>query len=334
MYVELYWHSLAFSQFFPPTTRRKFLTSTGSDVVTKCFATSASTVILLFLSALIFRSGIGIYPAFGATVVFLAVWLYFKAPKEQDPGWVPLAAEATTPSSGSSRDESRSDVWGGLLSEGSTKTTGRMGWFSIAIRVVATIAIVIAGIRVAAEKPSGQPSQTVLAPPPPTPDTLTSPLRNVLAFIRWSSDEHQDRKQTLGIYRRFFYDLHYSIPGTTDLSNIAVDGFEDSYLVYQQVAKTMQLLLDEQPDVTGLLYYKSDSWVDPLRFNSIDLNKIWFPDSIRPRFICMEDTTVLPEAFIGEEDARRAKKSVKALSDSAAKIGYTINPDEICTGWV
>ncbi|KAH0548345.1 hypothetical protein GP486_007979, partial [Trichoglossum hirsutum] len=289
--------------------------------------TDPDAIVLLLSSVFIGLATTAVYR------LFLAVWIYYKGPKDEDPSFVPEVSDAPTPPLGSSCG----DVCNGLLSGRSAEGIGYLGWISMLAKAAVTIAIIVAGTKVIAWEPSDRLSQMTRAPSssPPTPRVRTSPLSNVLAFVRWNSDEHLDRKAMLEAYRPFFYNMHYSIPGSTSSSNLVSDGSGDSHLIYKQVARTMQLLLDEQPDVMGLLYYQSDSWVDPLRFNSIDLDKIWFPDSIQPRFACMEGKDIIPEIFLSDEDARRARNAVKALSASSDGVtmnGSKINPNEICSG--
>ncbi|KAI9765212.1 MAG: hypothetical protein M1840_007704 [Geoglossum simile] len=304
-----------------------------ADAVTKCFATSISAGILLFISMLFFGTEAGVFAIVGTMVVFIAVWIYFAAPNEQGPDHILVAAD-TSYQTPSSQDrglwgENKGEVQEGLLPWGSShRSTGWLSWIALAIKGTATIAIVVA----ASNAGSLEPLIDMPANPPQLPSeqpgVLNSPLENTLAFVRWN--RRGEFIPMIETYRPFFHDLHYSIPVLTNDANLTSDGLEDGSYVYKQVADTMQLILDEQPEVNGLLYYHFDSWIDPMLFGNMDSKSIWYPDSLEPKFICTDRVKSLPWVFDARDDARRAKVAAKILEDRNS--GYKVDIDQFCDG--
>ncbi|KAI9772580.1 MAG: hypothetical protein M1839_002432 [Geoglossum umbratile] len=304
-----------------------------AGAVTKCFATSVSTGIILFVSILLFNAKTGVCAVFGTIVVFLAACIYLVAPDEQDLGLVPAATKAPFPLPSSRNVElwdkgesgARESLPSGRFSLGSTVW---IGWVSLAIKGAATVAIVAATIRYSTPSPPvDTPNAEIL--PPTQLGVLNSPLSNTLAFIRWDSG-HPERGRITEAYRPFFYDMHYSIPNNVSDTNLRVDGFEDELYVYKQVADTMQLILDERPKINGLLYYRFDSWIDPLRFDNMNFNNIWFPNSVQPKFVCMKHVEALPWMSEAKDDARRAKVAATILKKRNS--GYEVDIDQFCNG--
>jgi hypothetical protein len=87
-----------------------------------------------------------------------------------------------------------------------------------------------------------------------------------MAFIRWNA-YHPERIPLLQKYTPFFNTVHLSIPDyirdpnlTHTYFNSTHDSYRDGTLIYVQVAKTMQRILDASPEtqesnITGLLYF-------------------------------------------------------------------------------
>jgi hypothetical protein len=96
--------------------------------------------------------------------------------------------------------------------------------------------------------------------------TIQSPFENTMAFIRWNA-YHPERIPLLQKYTPFFNTVHLSIPDyirdpnlTHTYFNSTHDSYRDGTLIYVQVAKTMQRILDASPEtqesnITGLLYF-------------------------------------------------------------------------------
>ena len=88
-------------------------------------------------------------------------------------------------------------------------------------------------------------------------DQLKSPFHRTLAYIRWNS-AHRERIPVMEKYRPFFYDLHYSIPRYVKQLNLTGDGWENNDVAYKVVAETMQIVLQKNSMIEGLLYFHFD----------------------------------------------------------------------------
>lgn len=82
-------------------------------------------------------------------------------------------------------------------------------------------------------------------------------------------------------------------PGLNKTS-LTEDAAKITPLIYRQVAFTLQVILDTQPEITGLFYFHFDSWIDPLAWSDVNLENVYFPfltDKTKGPFtICMSDT--------------------------------------------
>jgi hypothetical protein len=96
--------------------------------------------------------------------------------------------------------------------------------------------------------------------------TIKSPFENTMAFIRWNA-YRPERIPLLQKYTPFFNTVHLSLPDyirdpKLDHSyfNSTHDSHRDGAIIYVQVAKTMQRILDASPEshesnITGILYF-------------------------------------------------------------------------------
>ncbi len=91
----------------------------------------------------------------------------------------------------------------------------------------------------------------------PEKGKLKSPFHRTLAFIRWNS-AHLERIPVMEKYRPFFYELHYSIPRYMKQLNLTGDGSEDSHRIQKVVAETMEIVLQKNLTIEGLLYFHFD----------------------------------------------------------------------------
>jgi hypothetical protein len=303
-----------------------------ADAVTRCFSTSVSTGIVLFISTLFFGTKTEVSTVAGTMLTLLAVWVYFSDPNERDPDCIPITANTCSTLPSQDRKlwgESKGKVQKGLLPGAcSPRSTGWLSWIALAIKGMATIAIVVIASKAGSSGPSADMPDADSQPPPAQSDVLKSPLKNALAFVRWNC--HGECIPMIETYRPFFYDLHFSIPVLTDHANLTADGLEDGSYVYSQVAETMQLILDKYPEINGLLYYRFDSWIDPMQFSNMDSNRIWFPDSLQPKFVCTDRVESLPWIVDARDDARRAKVAAKILEERNSE--YKVDINQFCDG--
>lgn len=86
---------------------------------------------------------------------------------------------------------------------------------------------------------------------------LASPFRHTLAFIRFNS-LHPERISVMEKYRPFFAELHYSMPNYTSEISYTADGWQPYKDIYKAVGDTMKLVLEEHPEIKGLLYFHFD----------------------------------------------------------------------------
>ncbi|TAQ84108.1 hypothetical protein B7494_g7573 [Chlorociboria aeruginascens] len=171
---------------------------------------------------------------------------------------------------------------------------------------------------------------------------LESPFKNTLAMIRWNS-LHPERMPLLAQYAPFFHDIHFSMPDLVSdqgegFHNLTHDSEPDSLHMQGQVARTMQHVLNNEPEIEGLLYFHFDAWIDPLAFSKSNMENIWFPDSSDgdgggPRFICLTEATISKYEWWGwghgyYKDAVAASTTVKEFG-----MDYVLNPEEFCLGW-
>ncbi|KAH8819502.1 UDP-galactose transporter [Xylogone sp. PMI_703] len=305
-----------------------------ADAVIKCFATAVSTGILLYLSPILFNTELSFLVLPGTVVVFIASWLYMEgaAPKDPNP---PPPRDPSAP-------EKRSIF---------AKMAAVSKLYHNAVLGSATLFTVIV-VAFLTKLDSRMPDAVGHKPSAPTSSgdqpILTSPFANTLAIIRWNSN-HPERMPLLAKYGPFFHDIHFSMPGyvkdkPVDYHNLTHDSSKDTFHIYVQVAKTMQLILDAPPEsktaeIDGLLFFHFDAWIDPLAFNGANMQNIWFPDVTDvappagggPRFYCTNDTKAYRWWGINDK-LHHASLAASAVVDHF-DLDYVVDPSKWCTGW-
>jgi hypothetical protein len=137
-------------------------------------------------------------------------------------------------------------------------------------------------------------------------------------------------------YQPFFHTLHFSMPNYAseqphDFNNLTHDSWQESTLGYKAIAQTMDLVLKTTDEIEGLLFFHFDAWVDPLGFQDMDRQKIWYPDSPNPRYMCINDTKFYNEwwGWNGgiHEHSMAASKAVSGL-----EMNYVVDVNEWCIG--
>ena len=180
----------------------------------------------------------------------------------------------------------------------------------------------------------------------PTNPVLTTPFKSTMAMIRWNG-RRVERVPLLMKYAPFFHTVHISMPDMIPekpptFHNLTHDQYPDGERVYIQLARTMQLLLDEHPDIDGLMYFHFDAWIDPLAWGGANLNNIQFLSGFNThlldtrdgtlRFACMTDTRSYPHWWGWQRkwhlQALQALQTLKSYY-----LGYKVREDEWCLGW-
>ncbi|KAF6826422.1 hypothetical protein CMUS01_09449 [Colletotrichum musicola] len=171
-----------------------------------------------------------------------------------------------------------------------------------------------------------------------------SPFSNTLAMIRWNA-KRTERIPLLLKYQPFFHTVHVSMPEVMpdkpeDYHNLTHSQYGHHETVYMQVAHTMKLILDEQPEIEGLFYFHFDSWIDPLAWADENRESMWFPTSHNtrqfegdgPRYMCMTDWQKFPQWW-----GWYHKWNEKAVTVNGEILrlnrGYDVVEDEFCVGW-
>ncbi|KAK1959749.1 hypothetical protein LY78DRAFT_685694 [Colletotrichum sublineola] len=173
-----------------------------------------------------------------------------------------------------------------------------------------------------------------------------SPLSNTLAMIRWNS-KRMERVPLLMKYEPFFHTVHVSMPDVmedkpADYHNLTHSQYPHHETVYVQVARTMKLILDEQPEIEGLMYFHFDSWIDPMAWMDTNRESIWFPtthntrqingDAYGPRYMCMTDPAINADWW---RWSLRLNEGVVAANGEVLRMnrGYVVEEKEFCVGW-
>ncbi|KAG5744533.1 hypothetical protein H9Q72_013221 [Fusarium xylarioides] len=306
-----------------------------ADALVKCFATAFSTGILLYLAPLISDTSLSFLVVPGTFIIFVATWLYMENP----------APKPTT-------TKSDSDPKTGFFSKlGSIVQNKRILFIFIntLITVMAVMALAMYQVAMPTKSISTAPTDASTLAVATTqeadaPKIVTSPFKNTMAFIRWNS-VHPERIPTLMKYKPFFRDIHISMPDMMkgegrkpEYHNITHDQSTLTFHIYQQVADTMQLILDEEPEIDGLFYYHFDAWIDPLAWGGIDRNKIYFPMTwpemkpVGPQFSCMNDTKGYDWGGWGGPHYHLKAQLASAQLDHL-DLGFKIDINEFCVGW-
>ncbi|PHH81140.1 hypothetical protein CDD82_1283 [Ophiocordyceps australis] len=281
-----------------------------ADAVVKCFATAAATGILLYLSPIIFGAELGSFVMIGTLIVFIASWLYITSPPQRTPHRVPTTA--TTSSNHHSLRYSHA-----ILAPLTLATVGSVVFMTFLLGRAPTQAS-------PTNKPSAAQEQRV-----------TTPFHDVLAMVRWNS-AYLERIPNIRKYDPFFDTVHISIPdkdaSTEPAHSWSEDNYADTFTIYHQVSRMMQMVLTSKPDIKGLMYYHFDSWLDPFGFNDTDWNNMWFSYS-SPAYTCMKspndyDWWGWKEKTPLQLAAMEANRAVERLG-----LGYQLDPEEWCLAW-
>jgi hypothetical protein len=177
-------------------------------------------------------------------------------------------------------------------------------------------------------------------------DVLESPMKDTLAMIRWNSP-FPERVPLLMKYAPFFHTIHLSLPGSMpgqpwDAYNLTYDQYPENgtFTIYMQVAAMMQLVLDTEPDIKGLMYFHFDAWVNPLAWAGADPNTIWFPSVLDinppagggPEFKCMTDANQRYGWWGWGQGFHRGPRAAQAVIQRMG-LPFTVDPEEYCSGW-
>ncbi|KAK2043918.1 hypothetical protein LZ31DRAFT_576168 [Colletotrichum somersetense] len=173
-----------------------------------------------------------------------------------------------------------------------------------------------------------------------------SPFSNTLAMIRWNS-KRTERLPLLMKYEPFFHTVHVSMPDVMEdkpaaYHNLTHSQYPDHETVYMQVARTMKLVLDEQPEIEGLLYFHFDSWIDPMAWVDMNRESIWFPTTHNtrvtkgteygPRYMCLTDPQMYPDWWRWK---LKLNEAAVAANGEVLRMGrgYAVEEREFCVGW-
>lgn len=157
-----------------------------------------------------------------------------------------------------------------------------------------------------------------------------------MAYVRWNSKHPERISDIREGYEPFFHTVHYSMPfietDTTDFLNMTHDSWDDAFYGYTAVKNTMQEILDaDNSTIDGMLFFHFDAWIDPMGFAEMNFDKIWFPDSADPKYLCMNDTARYGDWWGWgrhlQDAALEAARLVKELHPE-----YVVDPKEWCTG--
>ncbi|KID81920.1 UDP-galactose transporter [Metarhizium guizhouense ARSEF 977] len=289
-----------------------------ANAIVKCLATAIATAILIFLSPIFFGTTFNLLIVPGSIVVFGASWLYAMNPTPKPN------------KNGSHASNSQHRPWTSLP---------KLRKFYL---VLYGIAQLITLAMIAAMSISGFSASNIVSQKNGTFAAVTSPFEKTLGFVRWNG-EHPERIPHVMKYQPFFHTMHISMPDETapgqglNQTSLTEDAAKITFTIYRQVALTMQVILDTQPDITGLFYFHFDSWIDPLAWSDINLENFYFPfltDKTKGPFtICMNDTAK-QDWWGWEKDVhKKAMEAASAAKSSALTQNYTINDHEWCLGW-
>ena len=237
-----------------------------ADAIIKCFATAFATGILLYISPILFGTELGFLALPGTFLVFVASWMYIRYP----------APKPTEPV------ESKPQGKVGLLF---SAAISKLPWACVIVALVQTMVVVVLlwlpanpGPRVRAVEPMAD-----------------SPLRNVMAFVRWNHAVPQ-RVPAIMKYEPFFHTVHISMrdqmPSVGDsFLNITHDTHRITGNPQKAVSRTMQLILDNEPEIEGILFFHFDAWITPMEFGDHNLTNMAIPYHGGPDFRCAKEMT-------------------------------------------
>ncbi|KAF4962840.1 hypothetical protein FSARC_9083 [Fusarium sarcochroum] len=306
-----------------------------ADAIVKCFATAFATGILLFIAPLISDTSLSFLVVPGTLIIFVASWLYMENPPAKPTNMKP-----------------KSELNNGFflkLGAIAKKKSGLLIFFNTFITVIVVVALTMYQVampgKIIGTKISEGKTKVITAnEEADEPEIVSSPFKNTMAFIRWNS-AHPERIPTLMKYQPFFRNIHISMPElmkdeglSPEFHNLTHDQNTLTFHIYQQVADTMQLILDEEPEIDGLLYYHFDAWVDPLAWSNMDRNKIHFPmtwPKMRPQgpqFSCMNEIKDYDWWGFGKPHYHLKSQLASAQLDHL-DLGFAIDIHEFCVGW-
>ncbi|RDA86150.1 hypothetical protein CP532_3056 [Ophiocordyceps camponoti-leonardi (nom. inval.)] len=296
-----------------------------ADAVVKCLATAVATGILLFISPILFGTELGSLVIPGTLIVFVSSWLYMMYPASAPPT---TQAEAV-------RDHD-------------SKRLPRYWRVILGLLTVVTVGTVIAMAVLRDHLPTGTKAKTNPPVHRPVVDRpvvegsddaanstkIVSPFHDVLAMVRWNS-AHPERVPQIMKYEPFFDTIHISMPGMMSdqpktFYNWTHDQFEGTFTIYVQVAKTMQMVLAEKPDIKGLMYFHFDAWLDPLAWDDINWENMWITKGTPPHQ-CMTSTKAYDWWGWGNNFHGKVMNASEVVQQLG--LGYKVNTKEWCLGW-
>lgn len=285
------------------TMKRILLTMfEDADAIIKCFATGASTAILLYLSPILFGTSFSFLVIPGTIAIFVASWLYLKGapPKSTDP--LPPDTQLKV---------SRLQALGHLFPR-----TLLLSGTLITLAICAHLASL--------RRTSSQ--NTI----------IESPFKNTLAYVRWNS-AHAERVPHILQYEPFFHDVHISMPDYNPSNGKSFDsaGQDSTFTMYSHVADKMKEILDapsasSMANIEGMLYFHFDAWIVPFEYANEEFDRIWFPDAPNPKFICVHDASEYP-GWWGHMNHGQALKALKVIEK--LDLDYVVDSEQWCSGW-
>ncbi|KID68077.1 UDP-galactose transporter, partial [Metarhizium hybridum] len=279
-----------------------------ANAIVKCLATAIATAILIFLSPIFFETTFNFLIVPGSIVVFGASWLYAMNPRPKPN------------KNGSHASNSQHRPW--------TSSLLKLRKFYLVLYGIAqliTLAM-IAAMSISSFSASDAVGGTAAA--------VTSPFEKTLAFVRWNG-ERPERIPHVMKYKPFFHTMHISMPNETtpelglNKTSLTEDAAKITPQIYRQVAFTLQVILDTQPEITGLFYFHFDSWIDPLAWSDMNLENVYFPlftDKTKAPFtICMNDTAKQDWWGWDKHLHQKAMNAASAARSNPLTRNYTIN---------
>jgi hypothetical protein len=265
----------------------------------------------------------------GTTVVFIATWLYMEATP-------PRPSAAVTAPEDQPAELYNKSLLAKILHL--LSPNGRLRHIGLGSATIFTL-IIISSLT-ARQTQNAAPKEDASLEPVQnftTVPVLESPFKNTLAYVRWNS-KHGERIPLIeNGYSPFFHTVHYSMPGiagnSSDFHNLTHDAWKSGYFGYQAVRNTMQTILDTtaEDEITGMFFFHFDVWIEPMGFAEMDFNKIWYPDSENPKFLCMKDTKRYKDWWAWEKGFHEKGLQASRIAYNMYKQ-YKIDPEEWCTG--
>ncbi|KAJ3097701.1 hypothetical protein HDU96_000290 [Phlyctochytrium bullatum] len=312
-----------------------------ADAIVKSIAHTVSTALLLIISATFFNAKLGLSQMMGVAVVFLSTYFYFIAPRYsiRHNNGPDSAYHAPAYSERVSKEESVSSPKAEAVAK-SNKFNRNLFYagFGVALFTLGMNAASLFKVATVSIAPVN--SSEIQAPANVTPNGIVSPLATTLAFVRWNAP-HPERIPLIDLYRPFFGEMHISMNNNTEEMTVQLDGSPKTGEIYDTVADVMELLLKDRPDITGLMYFHFDTWVQPLRFGDLDLNKIWFPVSDDPPMFCFRENPQRHWWAFGQGLHNKAMDSLAEMAELQASGSFSqdpkavklnIDPKEFCYG--